>query len=72
MTKRAQVQTVTEAKNIASQLAGKEKLQPCEIYKDILQQLIDFFDSTVEENLEPEHASKLSFIIEQLSLLFVH
>ena len=71
VTKRAQVQTVTEAKNIASQLAGKEKLEPCEIYKNILQQLIDFFDSTVEEDLEPDNASKLSFIIEQLSLLFV-
>ena len=37
VTKRAQVQTVTEAKNIASQLAGKEKLEKCAIYKNILQ-----------------------------------
>ena len=67
ITSNGKVNTVMEAYNLAAYLGAKESLTSSESFDDILKRF-DVFSQSNE--LEPLQASKLSFILEQLNLLF--
>uniref|UniRef100_A0A0K2UQ69 Uncharacterized protein n=1 Tax=Lepeophtheirus salmonis TaxID=72036 RepID=A0A0K2UQ69_LEPSM len=59
--------TVIQATNLASFLGAKEELNQTEALEDIFNKLVKFLNSS---DIEPNQASKLSFIREQMALLF--
>ena len=67
ITNNGKVNTVMEAYNLAAHLGAKESLTCSESFDDILKRFHVFSQSN---ELEPLQASKLSFILEQLNLLF--
>uniref|UniRef100_A0A0K2VEI2 Uncharacterized protein n=1 Tax=Lepeophtheirus salmonis TaxID=72036 RepID=A0A0K2VEI2_LEPSM len=67
ITSEGKVNTVIQAINLASFLGVKEELNQTETWQDILNKLVKFCNSS---EVEPTQASKLSFICEQMALLF--
>uniref|UniRef100_A0A0K2VIC1 Putative LOC101234561 [Hydra vulgaris] n=1 Tax=Lepeophtheirus salmonis TaxID=72036 RepID=A0A0K2VIC1_LEPSM len=61
------VQSVNEAINIAVFLGSKDQLSKKEVFNNICKQMLQFFNSA---EMDLAESSKLSFVMEQMSLLF--
>eukprot|EP00096_Caligus_rogercresseyi_P003676 TRINITY_DN1708_c0_g1_i4.p3 TRINITY_DN1708_c0_g1~~TRINITY_DN1708_c0_g1_i4.p3 ORF type:complete len:186 (-),score=13.08 TRINITY_DN1708_c0_g1_i4:1952-2509(-) len=67
MTSIKKIRSITEALNIAAYLGSRDQLPDKEMFEDIRARLERYINSA---ELEEVHYSKLSFIFEQMNLLF--
>uniref|UniRef100_A0A0K2T709 Uncharacterized protein n=1 Tax=Lepeophtheirus salmonis TaxID=72036 RepID=A0A0K2T709_LEPSM len=67
ITSKGKVNTVIQAINLAFSLGAKEELNQTETWEVIFNKFVKFLNSS---EIEPKQASKLSFILERMALLF--